>query len=183
MTHRYADIAFTDSVKAVQESYGSRENNDRLQTRAGPNDRLTAREADYIARRDSFYLATVNENGWPYVQHRGGPAGFLRVLSPERLAYADFRGNTQLISAGNLAENNRCSLLLMDYPRRKRLKILGHMRFANAGDVDAEDLAGFERPDYRGVIERIAFIDVVAFDWNCPQHITRRFTEEEFLAR
>jgi len=180
MTHKFADITFTDSVKAAQEHYGSRENNNRLQTVAGPNDQLGPREAGFVAMRDTFYLATVNETGWPYVQHRGGPQGFLKVLGTRQLAYADFRGNTQLISVGNLSNNDRCSLILMDYPHRRRLKILGHMRVENANNVSPADLAKVELPDYKARIERVVFIDVVAFDWNCPQHITRRYTEEEF---
>ena len=114
------------------------------------------------------------------MQHRGGPAGFLKVLGPNQLAYADFRGNTQLISVGNVSSNDRCSLILMDYPHRKRLKILGHMRVEDASTLSADELASFELPDYRARIERIVFIDVVAFDWNCPQHISRRYTETEF---
>jgi len=182
MTHRYADIAFTDSVKAAQSAYGSREHNDRLQEIAGPNDRIGPREAAYIAERDTFYLATVSESGWPYVQHRGGPKGFLKVLDESRIAYADFRGNTQLVSVGNVSVDDRCSLILMDYPRRKRLKILGHMHVENVTDVSADDLAAVRDDDYRAEIERIVVIEVAAFDWNCPQHITRRYTEAEFAA-
>ncbi len=182
MTHRFADITFTDSVKAAQLHYGSRANNERLQTFAGPNDQLGPREAAFIALRDTFYLATVNESGWPYVQHRGGPAGFLKVLRPNQLAFADFRGNRQLISTGNVSINDRCSLILMDYPNRKRLKILGHMRVEDASDVDPGDLALVDVPNYKVRIERIVFIDVAAFDWNCPQHITQRYTEQEYAA-
>lgn len=180
MTHRFADLVFTDSVKAAQDHYGSREHNERLQNNFGPNDQLTFRETDFIARRDTFYLATVGESGWPYVQHRGGPPGFLRVLGPNLLAYADFRGNTQLVSVGNLSSNDRCSLILMDYPNRRRLKILGHMRIEDARTVSPELLQQVELPDYRARIERVALIEVAAFDWNCPQHITRRYTELEF---
>ncbi len=125
MTHRFADLTFTDSVKLAQEQYGSRSQNERLQSNFGPNDQITAREIGFIALRDTFYIASVSETGWPYVQHRGGPPGFLKVLSPNQLAYADFRGNTQLISVGNLSKNDRCSLILMDYPKRRRLKLLG----------------------------------------------------------
>ena len=180
MTHRFADLAFTDSVKAAQAAYGSREHNDRLQAKAGPNDRLGPKEANYIAQRDSFYLATVGESGWPYVQHRGGPKGFLRVLSDSQLAYADFRGNLQLISVGNASIDDRVSLILMDYPRRKRLKILGHMHVQSAADASPELLEQVQLDEYRAHVERIVVIDVAAFDWNCPQHITRRYTEEEF---
>ncbi len=180
MTHRFAELTFTDSVKSTQEQYGSRSQNTRLQDSFGPNDQLTAREAGFIALRDTFYMASVGETGWPYVQHRGGPQGFLKVLGPNQLAYADFRGNTQLISVGNLSVNDRCSLILMDYPKRRRLKVLGHIRIKDARTVSAEVLAQVELPDYKARIERIAFIDVIAFDWNCPQHITRRYTESEF---
>ncbi len=180
MTHRFADITFTDSVKAAQTTYGSREHNARLQERVGPNNKLGPRETAFIAERDTFYLATVSESGWPYVQHRGGPTGFLKIINPEQLAYADFRGNTQLISTGNVAANDRCSLILMDYPRRKRLKILGHMHVQNAADASPDLLTAVHSDDYRAEIERVVIIDVAAFDWNCPQHITRRYTEEEF---
>jgi len=154
MSHQFAGIMFTDGVKAAQEEYGSRARLERFAEIAGPNAELTNREADFIAQRDTFYMATVNEDGWPYVQHRGGPPGLLRVLAPTRLAFADFRGNTQLVSVGNVSKNDRCSLILMDYPNRRRLKILGRMR--------------------------VVFIDVAAFDWNCPQHITQRYTQEEW---
>ena len=147
---------------------------------AGPNDSLSDREAQFIAERDTFYMATVNEDGWPYVQHRGGPPGFLRTLNSKQLAYADFRGNTQLVSVGNVASNDRVSLILMDYPNRRRLKILGHMRVEHADTVPEEDLAAVELPDYSAQVERVVYIDVVAFDWNCPQHITQRFTQSEF---
>ncbi len=182
MTHRFADITFTGSVKAVQTAYGSRQHNDRLQERAGPNDLLGPREVTFITERDSFYMATVNENGWPYVQHRGGPKGFLQMINQGRLAYADFRGNTQLISTGNLSINDRISLIFMDYPRRKRLKILGHMQVIDAEKTDPELRAAVSPDAYRAEVERIILIDVAAFDWNCPQHITRRYTEEEFAA-
>ena len=182
MTHRFADIAFTDSVKAAQSAYGSREHNDRLQARAGPNDRMGPREAAFIAERDTFYLATVGESGWPYVQHRGGPQGFLKVIDPARLAYADFRGNTQLISTGNISVDDRCSLILMDYPRRKRLKMLGHMQVQSAEDATPDLLKRVSHADYRAEIERVVIINIEAFDWNCPQHITRRYTEAEFAA-
>lgn len=183
MTHRFADIMFTDAVKAAQEHYGSRPQNARLQSDFGPNDRMTMKEAEFIALRDTFYIATINEAGWPYVQHRGGPAGFLKVFGPNLLAYADFRGNTQLITMGNVTKNDRCSLMLMDYPNRRRLKILGHMRVEDAASVAETDLAKVDLPSYKARIERVVYIEVAAFDWNCPQHITRRYTEEEFSNR
>ena len=179
MTHRFADITFTDAVKSAQDHYGSRAQNERLQSKFGPNDILGPREIDFIAQRDTFYLATVSETGWPYVQHRGGPPGFLRVLGPNQLAYADFRGNTQLVSVGNVSNDDRCSLILMDYPNRSRLKILGHMRVDDAREASSEDLAIVDLNDYKARVERRVFIEVVAFDWNCPQHITRRYTKDE----
>jgi predicted pyridoxine 5'-phosphate oxidase superfamily flavin-nucleotide-binding protein len=182
MTHRFADIAFTDSVKAAQERNGSRAQNERYQSKFGPNDQLSLREINFIALRDTFYLATVSETDWPYVQHRGGPPGFLRVLGPSQLAYADFGGNTQLVSVGNVSKNDRCSIILMDYPKRRRLKILGHMRVEDAESVEPKARAAVEIPDYKARVERIVFIDIVAFDWNCPQHITRRYTESEWAS-
>lgn len=174
MSHQFAELMFTKGVKAAQEQYGSRARLERFTSMAGPNDELGERESAFIAERDTFYMATVNEDGWPYVQHRGGPPGFLRVLGPKQLAYADFRGNTQLVSVGNVASNDRVSLILMDYPNRRRLKILGHMR------VEESDI---EQPDYKAIVERLVHIDVVAFDWNCPQYITQRYTESEFEQR
>jgi hypothetical protein len=137
MSHQFAEIMFADSVKAAQEQNGSRARLERFAEMSEPNNELTAREVGFIAQRDTFYMATANENGWPYVQHRGGPTGFLRVIGPKCLAYADFRGNTQLVSVGNVASNDRVSLILMDYPNRRRLKILGYMRVEDIQDVNS----------------------------------------------
>jgi predicted pyridoxine 5'-phosphate oxidase superfamily flavin-nucleotide-binding protein len=180
MTHRFADIMFTDSVKSVQQRFGSREHNEKFAEQAGPNEELTEQEVTFIAARDSFYMATVNEDGWPYVQHRGGPPGFLKLVGPNRVAFGDFRGNTQLVSVGNVSANDRVSLILMDYPNQRRLKLLGYMKVEDARDMQPEELAALRAEKYRGLIERVTSIDVVAFDWNCPQHITRRYTESEF---
>lgn len=141
-------------------------------------DALTPEEADFIARRDSFYLATSSASGWPYVQHRGGPTGFLRVLDPKRLGFADVRGNRQMLSTGNLATDNRVSLFLMDYVRRERLKILGRARSLDARDdpVLADRLTPVE---WKGKAERLVLIDVVSYDWNCPKFITPRYTVAE----
>ena len=182
MSHQFSNIMFTEDVKVTQSEFGSRESQARFSERARPNDSLGAVETEFIAARDSFYMATVNQDGWPYVQHRGGPAGFLRVLGASELAYADFRGNTQLVSMGNSRGNDRVSLILMDYPNRRRLKLLGHFRFEHAEAASAEVLAMVTLPGYRGRVERIVHIDVVAFDWNCPQHITRRYSKHEFAA-
>jgi predicted pyridoxine 5'-phosphate oxidase superfamily flavin-nucleotide-binding protein len=177
MPHRFAELTFTPAVEAAQEHYGVRHDNQRLLESAGPNDRLRERERAFIERRDSFYLSTVSETGWPYVQHRGGPAGFLKVLDDQRLAFADFRGNKQYISLGNLANNDRAAMFLMDYPHRLRLKILGRLRMHDVADA-APDLVEKLRPyPYRASMERTAIFTIEAFDWNCSQHITPRFTE------
>jgi hypothetical protein len=182
MTHRFAEIAFTDAVKAAQARDGSRAQYQRMTERGGPNAELSARESDFIAARDSFYLATVSATGWPYVQHRGGPPGFLKVIDPHTLAFADFGGNRQFISVGNAATNDRVALFLMDYPHQTRLKLLGRLRMFDLGDAPPEAVFEVELPDYPARIERVAVIDVAAFDWNCPQHITPRFTESEVRA-
>ena len=140
-----------------------------------------AEEAEFIAERDSFYMATVGENGWPYVQYRGGPKGFLRVLDASTLGFADFRGNRQYVSVGNLRADDRVSLILVDYPRRRRLKILGRARAVDAAQ-DPGIVAHLGDPAYRARVERGIVIAVEAFDWNCPQHITPRFTEAEIGA-
>ena len=180
MTQRFADIAFTTSVKAKQEHYRTRRQNQRLEEADWGLDGLTETEAQFISERDGFYLASVNEEGWPYVQFRGGPKGFLKVLDSHTMGYADFRGNLQYISMGNISHDNRVSLILMDYARKRRIKI-----FARAEVVDAsqapELIEQLEMPDYRAKIERAVVLHVEAFDWNCPQHITARFTHDEVL--
>ena len=183
MTHRFAEIAFTDGVKAAQERYGSRSAYARTAALEGPDVGLGAREAAFIAARDSFYLATVSESGWPYIQHRGGPTGFLKVVDARTLAFADFGGNRQYVSVGNAARNDRVSLFLMDYANRLRLKLLGRIEFHDLGDAPPELVFEVELPGYRARVERVAVIRVEAFDWNCPQHITPRFSAAEFAAR
>lgn len=178
MSHKFFDLTFTPGVKEKQEHYGTRRNYARFESGEPDFYGLTAHENEYIAGRDSFYLATVGENGQPYVQFRGGPPGFLKVLDSKTLAYADFRGNLQYISVGNLSVNDRAALILMDYPSRQRLKILARIEFKDAGD--APDLIDqLKMPSYKAKIERAAILHVEAFDWNCPQHITPRFTLEE----
>jgi predicted pyridoxine 5'-phosphate oxidase superfamily flavin-nucleotide-binding protein len=177
MSYRYLDLASTPSVKAAQAANGSAAVWADMQGRRGSN-RLTDAEAEFIAVRDSFYMATVSEDGWPYVQHRGGPPGFLRVLDDTTLAFADFRGNRQYISLGNLGANDRASLFLMDYPHRRRLKIFAHIE-AKDLSADPELAAKLAVPGYKGRPERAFLVHVEAFDWNCPQHITPRFTEAE----
>ena len=177
MPYGFLDIASTPSVIAAQEANGSRAAYAKF-AGARTSDRLTPSETAFIAERDSFYMASVSETGWPYVQHRGGPAGFLRVLDDRTLAFADFRGNRQYISLGNTATNDRVALILMDYPNRRRLKIYAHIEAVNLADDPslAETLA---LPDYKAKPERIFLLHLDAFDWNCPQHITPRFTQDE----
>jgi predicted pyridoxine 5'-phosphate oxidase superfamily flavin-nucleotide-binding protein len=176
MPRNFQKLALTDSVRRAQEQYYGRS---AAVSGAGPGpDRLGEEEIAFIGSRDSFYLATVNESGWPYIQHRGGSPGFLHVLDPGRLAFADYRGNRQMLSTGNLAVNNRMAMFLMDYPRRERLKILGQARIEEARQ-HPELIGRLAEPEVRGIVERLCFIDVVAFDWNCSQHITPRYTVEE----
>lgn len=175
MAEKYHDLAFTDSVRKAQAHYYGKSQ----RTEGAPElDALTEDETGFIHERDSFYMATVSETGWPYIQHRGGRPGFLRVLSPTALAFADYRGNRQLISTGNLATNDRVALFLMDYPQRTRLKILGHARIEDARD-HPELVAQLAEPEAQRLVERLFFIDVVSFDWNCQQYITPRYTAAE----
>ena len=175
----FAEIAFTPAVRALQSASGSRDAYARMQAEADPGEGLGEREAAFVSNADSFFLATVGETGWPYVQHRGGPRGFLKVLGPTRLAYADFRGNRQYVSAGNASRDDRASIILMDYLNRQRLKLLGRLRFEEPGEAGAALTDAVEAKGYRARMERVAIFDVEAFDWNCPQHITPRYTLEE----
>lgn len=175
MAQAFLHTMFGPGARALQEAAGSRASYARMEGNAGEVDILTDREADFIAARDSFYMASVSEDGWPYVQHRGGPAGFLRRIAGNRIGFADYRGNRQYLSAANLAADDRVSLFLMDYPNRRRLKLIGHAR----GSDDPTDIAALMVPDYAAEPERAFVIDVIGFDWNCPQHITPRFTEAE----
>jgi uncharacterized protein len=180
MAKNFSEIAFTDSVKARQEQYRSRQQYARMDRLVGGTT-LTLAEIEFIAARDSFYLATVGETGYPYVQFRGGPPGFLRVLDAQTLGYADFRGNRQYITLGNLDQNDRAALILMDYANRSRLKIYARIEVINAKD-QPELMEKLSVPGYDAKIERAMLLHVEAFDWNCPQHITPRFTMEELQA-
>ena len=175
MGHKFAEIAFTPTVRQVQEQLGSRGSYARME--AGETMRnhvLGPSEAGFIGERDSFYMASVSETGWPYIQHRGGPKGFVRVLDEKTIGFADYRGNRQYVSVGNLMTNDRVSLFFMDYPNRTRLKLLGRAKLIEASDTAA--LERLEVPGYRARVERGFLISVEAFDWNCPQHITPRYT-------
>jgi uncharacterized protein len=179
MPYGFLDIAATPSVKAAQAANGAAEfwsnfHGDRV------SDRFNEAETAFIELRDSFYMASVSETGWPYVQQRGGPPGFLHVLDERTLAFADFRGNRQYISVGNLTTNDRVALILMDYPRRRRLKILAH---AEMKDLASDDMLATQLriPSYQAKVERAVVLHLEAFDWNCPQHITPRFSEAELI--
>ena len=176
MGHKYVELAFTDAVKTVQTELNSRAGYERMAEGEDYNYLLSQREADFIQARDSFYMASVSETNWPYVQHRGGPGGFLKVLDEKTIGFADFSGNRQYISTGNFRHNDRVSLILMDYPNRARMKILG--RISVVAEDDWQMLASLEIASYRARVERGFLIHIEAFDWNCPQHITPRFTEE-----
>jgi predicted pyridoxine 5'-phosphate oxidase superfamily flavin-nucleotide-binding protein len=175
MAKKYLHVTMTEAVRRAQKQYYGR-----AATVADPPERdpLGDEEARFIAARDSFYLGSVSETGWPYVQHRGGPIGFLKVLDPATLAFADYQGNRQLISTGNLLANDRVALFLMDYRNRERLKILGHARVEDVRDNSALAVQ-LTQGDRWAKAERIVIIEVVSYDWNCPKYITPRYSSEE----
>lgn len=176
MPYHFLEVAVTPSVRAAQADMGVEQI--WLGAHDRPSDVLTENEIAFIGMRDSFYIASVSETGWPYVQHRGGKAGFLKVVDPQTLAFADYRGNRQYISAGNFAANDRACLFLMDYVRRTRLKVYAHVeRLTLDADQALTDLVS--DPTYKGRAERIFKLRLEAFDWNCPQHITPRYTEQQ----
>ncbi|MBC2604777.1 pyridoxamine 5'-phosphate oxidase family protein [Pelagicoccus albus] len=175
MAEKFMEITLTPAVQKEQrENYGRS-----LHVERGrPIDPLTERESQFISQRNSFYMATVNQDSWPYIQHKGGEVGFLKILSPNQIAFADRKGNRQLLSVGNLRENDKVALFLIDYPTRTRLKILGNARIH--AKEDSSGLSGTwtnEAEDRH--VERLIVIDVVSYDWNCPQYISPRFTEDQ----
>ena len=178
MTENFTELAFTDSVKALQEKYGTRAAYSRMERGGKFRNQLTWQEKGFIQNRDSFYISSAGKNGWPYMQFRGGPKGFLKAIDENTLAFADFRGNGQYISTGNFNDNNKTMLFLMDYPNKKRLKIWAETEVLDAADHPelAEQLI---QPNYEATVERIIVFKVHAFDWNCPQHIIPRYTQEE----
>jgi len=181
MARKYTELTFTDGVKSAQSHFGSRASAAQVEAWDIDDQHLSPTETAFINERDGFFMATVGEADWPYVQFRGGPAGFLKVIDPETLCFADFRGNRQYISTGNLRSNDRVALILMDYAGRKRLKVMATAEIIDA-EADPELLARVSDPDYRARPERIVTLHVVAFDWNCPQHITPRYTASEWEA-
>lgn len=185
MSRAFSTIAYTPSVRSVQERQGSRAANARIDAVAEPQDRIGADERAFIEDVDTFFMATTGENGWPYVQHRGGPRGFLKVLDERTVGFADFSGNRQYISTGNLEHDGRTMLILVDFAQRARLKLWGRARMAAAQDdanLAHELAARLALPGYGGRVERLCVIDVEAFDYNCPQHIVQRFSAPELRA-
>ncbi len=179
MAKAFAKISFTPSVVNIQKQHGSDKAYSKfLSPDVQGGDQLTEAEAEFIAARDSFYQASASNDGWPYVQYRGGPTGFLKILDAKTLAYADFRGNRQYISVGNVSENDRVSLILVDYPNRRRLKMWARARLVSIAD-DRELVASLHDESYRARPERAVVLSLEAFDWNCPQHIHPRYTHAE----
>ncbi|OUS29053.1 pyridoxamine 5'-phosphate oxidase [Thalassotalea sp. 42_200_T64] len=177
MAHKYAKIAFTEQVKQVQTEQHSRKGYASMEQGEDVNYLLSEHEANFIASRDSFYMASVSETNWPYVQHRGGPAGFMRVLDAKTIGFGDYTGNLQYISTGNFRNNDRVSIIFMDYPNRTRMKLLGRVSIVT--ENDPETLAKLEIADFRAPVERGFLIHVEAFDWNCPKYITPRYNDDE----
>ena len=177
MTHIVSDIAFTTAVKAAQQQRGSREAYERMEQRAGWQREVTPELAAFLAERDSFYLGTASDDGQPYIQHRGGANGFLKVIDQKTLGFADFVGNAQFISVGNLDENNKAFIFLMDYPNQRRIKIWGTSETVEGDDFLLQQLTD---DDYHGKPQRAVLFHIDAWDVNCPQHILPRWTEEQF---
>lgn len=177
MAKNFAALVFTDSVKALQEKAGSRTSYARMEKQTYV-DGLTENEVTFIAQRDSFYMASIGENNFPYIQHRGGPKGFVKVLDAKRIGFIDFRGNMQYISVGNIATNNNVALIMVDYPSRTRLKILAKAEIVELKD-DAALYNLLDLTEYKFKPERMMVFNVEAYDWNCPQHITPRYTVED----
>ena len=175
MADKYMQLVLTPAVQQAQDKYFGKH---QVVEHAPETDALTADETDFIASRDSFYMATVSETGWPYLQHRGGPPGFVKVLGPNLIGFADFKGNRQLVSTGNLEITDRVTLFMMDYPHRTRLKLLGHARVLDARE-HRELVEQLAPETLRKKVERLFLIQIISYDWNCPQYITPRFTAAE----
>jgi predicted pyridoxine 5'-phosphate oxidase superfamily flavin-nucleotide-binding protein len=174
----FGSLVFTPLVKKLQERYGSRRQYERMENSGAAQDRLTEFETEFVAQRDSFYMATTGSTGWPYIQHRGGPKGFLKVIDDRTLAFGDLRGNKQYISTGNLLTDDRVAIIMVDYPRQARLKILGRIEILE-GEKAEGWLDKVRMREEKTPIERVFVVRVEAYDWNCPQHITPRYTVEE----
>jgi predicted pyridoxine 5'-phosphate oxidase superfamily flavin-nucleotide-binding protein len=179
MGRRFAELAFTPLVKQQQTQHGSRHLYERVEQSPDMGDRLGPDEQAFLEDSNGFYMASTTETGWPYMQYRGGAKGFLRVLDDRTIAFVDLRGNKQYISVGNLQHDDRVALFFMDYPRQSRLKILGHVKVHEGTDEARRLIEQLRVPGEKSPAERALVIHVEAFDWNCPQHITPRYTEEE----
>jgi len=180
MAKNFAEIAFTDAVKKLQEKYGSRNSYERME-KFSVIDGLTDNEMTFIENRDSFYLASIGVKEFPYVQHRGGPKGFLKVLDTKRIGFIDFIGNRQYVSVGNMATNTNVSLIMIDYPSKSRLKIFAKAEIVELDD-NSELFKTLNLDNYKFRPERMMVFHIEAYDWNCPQHITPRYTTEEIEA-
>lgn len=178
MTRRFLNLVFTDLVRDQQLLHGSRQTYARHDDVPDVLDQLTAAETEFLTMRDSFYLASIGATGWPYVQHRGGPPGFIKILGPDMFGIADYRGNRQYVSLGNFSGDNRAALFFMDYPQRARLKILARAHVVDLTE-NAEMMAKLTDPSYGARVERGLLFEVEAYDWNCSQHITPRYTKAE----
>jgi uncharacterized protein len=178
MPRQFGTIAFTPAVKAMQEKMGSRETYERFVATGADNNSIDSDLVEFIASMDGFYLGTVTANGYPYIQFRGGKPGFLKVLTDRTLGFADFRGNVQYISVGNLSENDRAFLFLMDYRHRRRLKIIGRAQIVE----DIQILDRVRDPDYPATVERAIVFEIEGWDWNCPQHIPVRYSAADVEA-
>jgi uncharacterized protein len=178
VAHTFGSLVFTPTIKALQEQHGSRRQYARMEETGPARDRLGDAETEFLADRDSFYMASVGSGGWPYIQHRGGPRGFLKVIDDRTTAFANFSGNRQYISSGNLSTDNRVAVILVDYPRQARLKLLGRAEIID-GEHAKDWIEVVRLPEYKAAVESVYVIHVEAFDWNCPQHIVPRFTAEE----
>lgn len=178
MSHSYLELFFTKAVQDYQQQKGSHHAYAHYIRKQRHQGALTDNEKQFISDRDSFYIATISESGWPYLQHRGGPRGFVKVIDDHTIGYADYAGNRQYITSGNLTTNHRISLIFMDYPNQARLKVAGTMQLVD--DSNWSLMAELEPTDYPAVVERGYVITVTGYDWNCPRHIPRRYTAEEF---
>jgi hypothetical protein len=178
---KFGSILFTPVVKKLQERYGSRRQYERIANSSATREHFTEFETEFLSDRDNFYWATISSSGWPYVQHRGGPPGFLKVIDDHTLAFADFLGNKQYITTGNLLTDNRAAMIFVDYPHQARLKILGRVDVVEGKDVAAW-IDRVKVVGYKAAIERAFVIHVEAFDWNCQQHIVPRYTAEQIHA-
>jgi len=179
MGRRFAELAFTPGVKEQQRRHGSRGQYQRVEASGNYGADLGPAEQAFIRARDGFYMASVSETGWPYIQFRGGPQGFLHVLDQHTLGFADLRGNMQYITTANLLNDDRVALFLMDYAHQTRLKILGRAQILEDTPEAKEWIGRLSVPEEDGRPERAVLIRVEAYDWNCPQHITPRFTQDE----